>query len=136
MTEETGAGEAVVTETVTNQQLDSAFGGVQYNFINDTWEGPIANNNSTNIPLTMTCFSSVFGCGQDKYFPLSAMNGFHLLLTLNTAATSFQIDEGSTTNKTIAYSLNDPTIYTNMIRVDPAVDRGFIDASRGTDGRI
>ena len=36
----------------------------------------------------------------------------------------------------MVYSINDPTIYTNMIRVDPAVDRGIIDASRGTDGRI
>ena len=36
----------------------------------------------------------------------------------------------------MAYSINNPTIYTNIIRVDPAEDRGIIDASRGTDGRI
>jgi len=63
------------------------------------------------------------------------MNGFRLILTLNTAIAAFQVDEGSTSH-TLAYSINDPTIYTNMIRVDPAVDRGIIDASRGTDGRI
>ena len=39
-------------------------------------------------------------------------------------------------NHTVAYSINDSTIYANMIRVDPAVDRGIIDASRGIDGRI
>ena len=27
-------------------------------------------------------------------------------------------------------------MYTNLIRVDPAVDRGIIDSSKGTDGRI
>ena len=77
----------------------------------------------------------MFSGGQDKKFPLSAMNGFHLVLTLNMANNSFQLDESSTA-KVMAYSINDPTIYTNMIRVDPAVDRGIIDASRGTDGRI
>jgi len=132
--------------TATTRNVDAAFGGAvyrqhatgtgtQYEFINDSFEGTVADNTGTNIPLTLTFFSSVFGGGQDKYFPLSAMNGFRLVLTLNTASNAFQIDESSTAS-VVAYSINDPTIFTNMIRVDPAVDRGIIDASRGTDGRI
>ena len=58
--------------------------------MNDNFEGTVANNNGTNIPLTLTFFSSIFGGGQDKYFPLSAMNGFRLVLTLNTTATAFK----------------------------------------------
>ena len=34
------------------------------------------------------------------------------------------------------YSINDPTIHTNMICEDVAVDRRIIDASRGTNGCI
>ena len=34
------------------------------------------------------------------------------------------------------YSINDPTIHTNMICDDLAVDRRIIDASRGTGGCI
>jgi len=136
--------------SVITKNIDPAFGGAifqkpadggsgtLYDYNQDPYEGTVANNTATHIPLTLTFFSSVFGGGQDKYFPLSAMNGFRLVLTLNNANNAFQMDEGSTTNKTVAYSINDPTIYTNMIRVaiDPAVDRGIIDASRGTDGRI
>ena len=110
-------------------------GGDVYSFTKDGFEGTLSNHPTTNIPLTFTFFSSVFGGGQEKYFPLSAMNGFRLVLTLNTPNNAFQIDESSTKHA-VAYSINDPTIYTNMIRVDPAVDRGIIDASRGTDGRI
>ena len=128
------------------KNVDPAFGGAIYqrpatgtgtsgDYYQDVFEGTVANNVTTHIPLTLTFFSSVFGGGQDKYFPLSAMNGFRIVLTLNNASAAFQIDEGSTT-RTVVYSINDPTIYTNMIRVDPAVDRGIIDASRGTDGRI
>ena len=144
---ETGADEKATTVTVHQRDMDPAFGGAVYkkpdagagttnDFTLDPFEGTLANNVSTHIPLTLTFFSSVFGGGQDKYFPLSAMNGFRLVLTLNNASNAIQIDEGSTTGKVSVYSINDPTIYTNMIRVDPAVDRGIIDASRGTDGRI
>ena len=64
------------------------------------------------------------------------MNGFRLVLTLNNSNTAFQMDEGSTMNHTVVNSINDMTIFTNMILVDATVDRGIIDASRGTDGRI
>ena len=143
----TGEAEARVATTTTQRNVDPAFGGAiyqvpaagsgtLYDYKQDAFEGTVANHTATHIPLTLTFFSSVFGGGQDKYFPLSAMNGFRLVLTLNNANNAFQIDDQSTGNKSVVYSINDPTIYTNMIRVDPAVDRGIIDASRGTDGRI
>ena len=52
-------------------------------------------------------------------------------LVLNTAAPLFQIDEGSIGNKTIACRNNDPTIFTNIIHVHSAMDRGMMDVSRG-----
>ena len=58
------------------------------------------------------------------------MNGFRIVLTLKNASSAFQMDEGTAAGKTVVYSINDPTIYTNIIRVHPAVDRGIIDASR------
>ena len=125
---------------------DAACGGAVYKspqlvgvvgaFTQDAYEGLVANNVATNIPLTLTFHSSIFGSGSDKYFPLSAMNGFRLVLTLNSPNNAFQVDVGSQTNYAIRYQVNNPTLYTNMIRVDPAVDRGIIDASKGTDGRI
>jgi hypothetical protein len=118
----TGAAEARVTATTTQRNVDPAFGGatyqvpaagtgVLYDYIQDVFEGTVANHTDTHIPLTLTFFSSVFGGGQDKYFPLSAMNGFRLVLTLNNANNAFQIDEGSVGNKSVVYSINDPTIY-------------------------
>ena len=125
---------------------DAACGGAVYKspqlvgvvgaFTQDAYEGLVANNVATNIPLTLTFHSSIFGSGSDKYFPLSAMNGFRLVLTLNSPNNAFQVDVGSQTTYAIRYQVNNPTLYTNMIRVDPAVDRGIIDASKGTDGRI
>ena len=83
---------------------DAACGGAVYKspqlvgvvgaFTQDAYEGLVANNVATNIPLTLTFHSSIFGSGSDKYFPLSAMNGFRLVLTLNSPNSSFQVDVG------------------------------------------
>ena len=105
-------------------------------FNTDLGEGLVANSLLTDIPLTLTFHSSVFGGGSDKYFPLSALNGFRIVITLNTANNAFQIDTGSTNVHTMYYQVNNPTLYTNLIRVDPAVDRGIIDSAKGTNGRI
>ena len=51
----------------------------------NSFEGQTGNTTATNIQLSLTFFSSVFGDGQEKYFPLSAMNGFRLVRTLNAA---------------------------------------------------
>ena len=112
-----------------------AGGGTSGLYVNDLFEGCVANHVSTDIPLTLTFHSSVFGSGSDKYFPLSALNGFRIVLTLNTASNAFQIDIGSA-GHAVYYQVNNPTLYTNLIRVDPAVDRGIIDSNKGTDGRI
>ena len=45
------------------------------------------------------------------------MNGSQIVLTVNNVNTAFQMDEGSTGSKTVAYSINDPTVYTNVICV-------------------
>ena len=113
----------------------SVGGGTNGLFVNDPFEGALANHVSTDIPLTLTFHSSVFGSGSDKYFPLGALNGFRIVLTLNTASNAFQMDTGSTIAHMVYYQVNNPTLYTNLIRVDPAVDRGIIDSNKGTDGR-
>ena len=61
------------------------------------------------------------------------MNCFSLVLALNNANNAFQMDAVSTGSKTVPYSINDPTIYTNMVRIDPAVYKGIIDVSTGTN---
>lgn len=98
--------------------------------------GPIISmdNQATELfPMTCTFFSSLFGGGQDKYFPMSAMNGFRLVLTLNTPEIAFTANDGLVD---LVYHIEDPTIHMNMIRVDPAVDRGIINQWKGTDGRL
>ena len=92
---------------------DAACGGAVYKspqlvgvvgaFTQDAYEGLVANNVATNIPLTLTFHSSIFGSGSDKYFPLSAMNGFRLVLTLNSPNNTFQVDVGSQTTYAIRY---------------------------------
>ena len=79
---------------------------------------------------------TTFGSGSKKFFALSAMNGFRLVLMLDTANTAFKMDFRSTTTLTMKYRIMNPTLYTNMIRVHPAVDRGIINWAKGTDGRI
>ena len=69
-----------------------------YNLTYDNFEGTIVNNVGRNIQLTLTYCSPI---EQDKYFPLSATNGFRLILILNTTATAFQMDQGSTGNHTV-----------------------------------
>ena len=44
------------------------------------------------------------------------------------------MDFRSTTTLTMKYRIMNPTLYTNMIRVHPAVDRGIINWAKGTDG--
>ena len=60
----------------------------------DAFKGTLITHSSSNIPLTLTFFSFVFGGEQDKHFLLSAMNGFCLVLILNNTNTAFQIDKG------------------------------------------
>ena len=104
------AGDAVakVVTSATQLNIDPAFGDAIYQettsrtlcyFLQDAYEGTVALNNRTNIQMTLTFFSSVFGGGQDKYFHLSTMNRFRIVQTLYNVNTAFQIDESSTSKK-------------------------------------
>lgn len=108
-------------------------------------DGCVMTTTAATMSLSHTFISSIFGGGFNKYYPLSAMNGFRMVLTLATPNTAFQIENGSTAtvsgttnaaNITLRYSLSDPTMYCSMVRVDPSVDRGLLVNMRGTDGRI
>ena len=99
-----------------------------------TADAPILTTATTLLNFSLTFNSAIFGGGATKYYPLSAMNGFRIVLTLNNFNNAFACT--FTGGSVAAYRITDPTIYTNMIRVDPAVDRGLIASSRGKDGRI
>ena len=102
-----------------------------------TCEGLVADNLLIDIPLTLTFHSSIFEAGSDKYIlSVEGLEWFCIVITLNTAKNTFQLDTGSTTVHTLYCQVNNPTLYTNLIRVNPAVDRGIIDSAKGTDGRI
>ena len=83
-------------------------------FTIDVFKGVIDDNATTTIPLTLTFHSSIFGSGSKKYFPLSAMNGFILVLTLNTANTALQVESESLVFHT---HQSDTCISTNSLRV-------------------
>ena len=52
-------------------------------------KGGVVNTMSTDILPTLTLHSLVFGSGSDKYFLLSALNGFRIILILSTAYNAF-----------------------------------------------
>jgi hypothetical protein len=103
-------------------------------------DGPVATTLTQPIQLSLNLISGIFGSGFPKYYPLSAMNGLRIVLTLNRPAIAFQMDHlcnnGTGVAATLAYSVSDPTLYMNSVRVDPSVDRGLISSMRGRDGKI
>ena len=112
---------------------------------NNIWpystDGAVMTSTAGSMSLSHTFISSIFGSGFPKYYPLSAMNGFRLVLTLSPSNVAFQCDEncasgGAAANTVIRYSISDPTLYCSMTRIDPSVDRGIISNMRGPDGRI
>lgn len=121
--------------TAANTMCEPSYGGV---FFDNSAGGYSAINGNilTDVAglqsVSLSFLSAIFGGGANKYYPLSAMNGFRIVLTLNTPEVAFI----SGANIVMKYKITDPTLYTNQIRVDPAVDRGLISSSRGRDGRI
>jgi hypothetical protein len=89
------------------------------------------------LSLSFTFVSSVFGSGFPKYYPLSAMNGFRMVLTLAPPNVAFQCDDiCDYATAALHYSITDPTLHTSMVRVDPSVDRGLLVNMAGKDGKI
>jgi hypothetical protein len=101
-----------------------------------TGAGAYTNNVHTNQHFSLCFHSAVFGGGCERYYPMSAMNGFRMYITLAPAWAAFNDLTGQAGTNGIVYSISDPTLYTNMIRVDPQVDRGIIDSAKGPDGKI
>ena len=78
--------------------------------------------------------SGVFGQSCQKYYPLSAMNGFRITLKLQQGIKAlYNSVDGATAH---TYFISDPTLFLNLIRVDPEVDRGIIDGAKGPDEKI
>lgn len=91
-------------------------------------------NDVTTMDIQFCLSSAIFGQATEKYYPLSAMNGFRIQLTLQdaTKALTWASDTGATAD----YNITDPTLFLNVVRVDPEVDRGIVSSSKGPDGKI
>ena len=123
------------TELVTNTNIKvkvPQYGGVVFG--KDTDKGDyIPTTKTEEIPLEFTLVSGVFGGSAPKHYPLSAMNGFRITLTLQKPAFAFSSDN---TTDAMDYTIRDPTLFMNVIRVDPEVDRGLITNAKGAVGKI
>jgi len=105
--------------------------------------GAAALNTSTattvDYYITFQLLSGIFGASLDKYLPMSAINGLRIVLTLENAIGSTVVcglayGTDPITNYTV--TINDPSLYLNMVRVDPTVDQALIQSSTGPDGLI
>ena len=85
--------------------------------------------------VTFQLMSSLFGGSSDKYLPMSAINGMRIIFSLENALGSL-VSEGLNGNLVSAMTVNiqDPTLFMNMVRVDPTVDAALLQAATGPDG--
>ena len=106
----------------------------------DGLDAPFVNSVTAPLRLSFNLLSGIWGSNFPKYYPLSAINGLRISMTLARPAIAFQMDRYCVTATagipTLYYSTSDPTLYLSWVRVDPSVDRGLISSMRGSDGRI
>ena len=74
---------------------------------------------------------------------MSAINGLRITLSCENVSGAFvqcgllSGAAGDTANTCTSVSINDPTFFLNMVRVDPAVDQQLLEAARSPeDGNI
>lgn len=87
--------------------------------------------------VTFQLMSSLFGGASDKYLPMSAINGMRIIFSLENAVgslVSFGLNSNAVSGMTV--NIQDPTLFMNMVRVDPTVDAALLQAATGPDGLI
>ena len=92
------------------------------------------NRQTGTRQVSFQLMSSLFGGSSDKYLPMSAINGMRIIFSLENAVGSV-VRHGLGT-ATMTVSLEDPTLFMNMVRVDPTVDAALLSAATGPDGLI
>ena len=115
-----------------------------YNLLNPNYGTyGYSQNRSGGKYYTFQLLSSLFGGSADKYLPMSAINGLRITLSCDNVSGGFvQCGLNSGVNGDVAnicttVTINDPTFFLNMVRVDPTVDQQLLEAARSTeDGNI
>jgi len=98
-----------------------------------------ALNTYVDYYVTFQLLSGIFGAALDKYLPMSAINGLRIVLTMeNQIGSCMVVGLAYATDPISTYTtyINDPSLYLNMVRVDPTVDQALIQSSTGPDGLI
>lgn len=98
-----------------------------------------ANATDSNYYITFQLLSGIFGAALDKYLPMSAINGMRIIITLeNQVGSVMECGSQFATYPVTLFTttINDPSLYLNMVRVDPTVDAALIQSSTGPDGLI
>ena len=93
--------------------------------------------------FTFQLLSSLFGGSADKYIPMSAINGLRIVLSCENVNGAFVQNglrsgaNGDVANLCADVTINDPTFFLNMVRVDPTVDQQLIASAKNPeDGNI
>jgi hypothetical protein len=90
------------------------------------------NHRSGTRQVSFQIMSSLFGGASDKYLPMSAINGMRIIFSLENAVGAV-VRHGLGAG-TMTITLEDPTLFMNMVRVDPTVDAALLQAATGPDG--
>jgi hypothetical protein len=91
--------------------------------------------------FTFQLISSMFGGSSDKYLPMSAINGLRIVFTLEDQVGAFVTTGlgaavGATAQPAYTANIIDPTLFLNMVQVDPNVDAALKATATGPDGKI
>ena len=93
-------------------------------------------NRSGGRYFTFQILSALFGGSNEKYLPMSAINGLRIILSCESLSGAFVINglnsgpNGDVANTLSSVTINDPTFFLNMVRVDPTVDQQLIAAAK------
>lgn len=90
---------------------------------------------------TFQLSSAMFGGSAEKYLPMSAINGMRIVLGLENTKGAFVINGLDTllhpiNFNTMTVTLYDPTMFLNLISVDPTTDAALMNSAVGNDNQI
>ena len=112
------------------------------NFMQATQALPIGTATNTYKYFTFQLLSAMFGGASEKYIPMSAINGLRIVMTLEDPAGCLVqcglglVNNTAATQTACTTTIYDPTLFLNMVRVDPAVDQALKNTAKGRDNLI
>ena len=127
---------AAYSTSNSSARLPLKSGGFDLNYATGV-EFSNTNKTSGTRPVTFQLMSAMFGGASDKYLPMSAINGLRIVFSLeNLIGSCVKLGLSTNTMAQISVKLEDPTLFLNMVRVDPTVDAALLSAATGADGMI